>query len=240
MAVALGGHAKGEGATVSSQATDVFSAQPAVGSTVAVFIHNQDSRTISSITDNGSGGTNTYNLCVDAGTSWFGDRFRIYKSIIQYTHASFAATVNLSGSTDLVRLSALEITGTDQTESLDDTAFSFNTTAGDGRPGTGADGISSGVLTPTTDGQFIFGVIIRLGSIEAHTPGTGYTELHRWAVSGAEDAGISEYQIQTTAANVEATGTTAGDWDYLAMAASFKPAGGGGGSPAPIFFGRRR
>lgn len=85
---------------------------------------------------------------------------------------------------------------------------------------TGTGGASSGTsatttaMTPSVAGELIWGWC---GFISSGSVGSGYTQVNN------SNGNLSEYQVQATAASIQATwGTTGG---YVCLAATFKPAG---------------
>ena len=91
-------------------------------------------------------------------------------------------------------------------------------------PGTGANAVTSGNVTTTTNGQYIFGATIQddFGPI-AITPGTGFTERESTDADNATVPQDSEDRIQATAGNIAATFTQNVNKDICTCMMTFKP-----------------
>jgi hypothetical protein len=125
-----------------SSATAVFSAPSAPGNTMVVFLRFGGT-TITSVTDNQPGGSNTYNSVLGPslwGTAAQGtvDRYAqvfVAKNIIG--GSKLTITVRLAGnSTRAIYMTALEYSGVDPVNPVNATAFRTGTTATNGAPAT--------------------------------------------------------------------------------------------------------
>lgn len=94
-------------------------------------------------------------------------------------------------------------------------------------PGTGTDAVSSGSVTTTTNGQYIFGATAVTNSFPASqqfTAGTGYTEREETTADSAGVNMASEDQIQTSAGSIAATFTQASGNGTVTHILTFKAA----------------
>ena len=98
-------------------------------------------------------------------------------------------------------------------------------------PGAGADALTSGAVTTTTNGQYIFAAAVVTSAFAdgtaEYTAGTGYTERVELQVGG--QLGITtEDQVQTSAGSINGTFTadSGAAQTYVAIIATFKAAGG--------------
>jgi hypothetical protein len=96
----------------------------------------------------------------------------------------------------------------------------------------GTDAITSGNITTTAAGDYIFGVVWEGGANgPTYTAGMGYTK--RVSGDGATGAVATEDKIQTTAGSLAATFTQNYNWaDAITSIMAFR-AGSGGGTPPP-------
>jgi hypothetical protein len=168
--------------------------------------------TLDSVTD----GTNTYTLYDNPTTSGnIRAGLAVAKNI---TGGALTTTFNFSGSAGTINAVCHEVSGADTTDPVDKHAINAQSFAG-----TGADFITSGSVTTTTNGQYIFGATrSEFGS--GQTPGTGYTQRN--------DAFLeSEDQVQGSGGPIAATFTPGGNDNYLTGILTLKAAGAGGGAP---------
>ena len=132
-------------------------------------------------------------------------------------------TFNFSASTTTNGL-VHEVSGLDTIAPLDQSAIVDQTA-----PGTGTDAVTTGNVTTTTDGQYIFGCSQNDNGIDM-SAGTGFTER----VAQADEL-TSEDKIQTSADAVAATWTavgTGGFWGHgIATFKAAAAAGAEGGGP---------
>lgn len=125
-------------------------------------------------------------------------------------------TATLTAAHTFALMTVQEYSGAATSSPLDQATFAFQAT-----PGTGANAITTGNVTTTTDGQLIFGAA---GSTEANTAtvsaGTNYT-IRQNPLSDNP----SEDRIQTTAAATAVTFTTTDTTaSYHSLVATFKAA----------------
>jgi hypothetical protein len=120
---------------------------------------------------------------------------------------SCTVTGNLSGTTN-ANLAVQEIAGINSSNPLDKHAMQKQV-----GPGTGTDAVTSGNVTTTANGDYIFGVTFDdAGTNPTFTAGTGFTSRVTLPVSG----GLSmEDKIQSTAGSVAATFTSSGGNDTI-------------------------
>ncbi len=135
-------------------------------------------------------------------------------------------TVTLSGGT-YGHVVVHEISGADITAPLEDSALNAQVD-----PGTGGDAVTSGTITPSTAGCYIWGATADHTQAAVHNSGTDFTQREQAA------GWVTEDLIQGAAAAIAATFTaTNANSDFLTAAAAFKPAGA---PPAGIVVLRRR
>lgn len=169
------------------------------------------------VTTYGDGGTNTYTE-VDT-------EFRAVPAVGNHRLTTFYAksitggaltfTVNTSTSvTDRALTVLCEVSGADATAPLDQHAEQYQVI-----PGTGTDAVSSGSVTTTTNGQYVYGATIAHIALTTYTQGTGFTS----AGTGTGFAG-AEYLIQSSAGSIAATFTQSVNTDVTTMIATFKAA----------------
>lgn len=116
-----------------------------------------------------------------------------------------------------------EVSGVPTSDPLDVSALRFQNL-----PGTGTDAVSSGSVTTTADGDYIFGWTLDDGFSSTTTQGTGFTEAPDTA--SGNDGFRGEYKIQASAGSVAATFTTDnGSAAYHVGVIALKASVGGGG-----------
>jgi hypothetical protein len=176
---------------------------------------------VGAITD----GTNTYTLLDtidDTGGGTRHARLATYyaKNI---TGGSLTVTTTLSGSgVTISKTFVCEVSGADTSSPLDQ-----HTMAEQYPVTTSTDNLTSGSVTTTANGEYVFGAGCQ-GTLNTATPaaGTGFT-------SGASSSNCRvEYQIQSSSGSIAATFTPGESTDgYFAAVATFKAASGGGTTP---------
>jgi len=131
------------------------------------------------------------------------------------TGGACTITITFSGSA-FATVVVHEISGADTSSPLDQSAL-----AAPGYIGTDADAVTTGNVTTTTAGQYVFGAVYCVNGTAAAT-GTGFTD-------GTGTTGVeSEYLIQVSAGNVAATFTNAVAQSVGPGIMTFKASGGGG------------
>lgn len=199
------------GATSSIQ----FTTNVTAGNLVAVYIAwTNATDTLAGVTDSLG---NTYTLVQNSTT--LGDYGRAAgayaKNIIG---GSCTITVTFSSGAFAARtIIAREISGADTTSPLDGSAAHAQMD-----PGTGIDAVTSGSITTTASGSYIFAATSDLGQRATVNPGTGFTA--REAVTAPVGGRGADY-IQATAGPIAATftNTDATFADFLTLVMAFKP-----------------
>jgi hypothetical protein len=117
-----------------------------------------------------------------------------------------------------------EISGADTSSPLDQCALNFQAT-----PGTGSNAVTSGSVTTTTDGQFIFGASRGNVSSQTVTHGTSPNVFTADYEAGAARGLLNEHFIQSTQGAIAATGTsdTGGAINQITGIMTFKAAAAG-------------
>jgi len=222
MAASLGGQASATAANGTSLATPAFnvgSTDPVAGSTIAVAISWGEipGTSLSSVTDNAGG--NSYSVVsstqVDNGGA--ATRIAIYAAHNINTTTAFVVTANFSASSNTPFIAAAEAMGVDVSPRDQSTGQSQSA------PGEGTNAVTSGAVTTTTDGQFIFAATRSQGSISTISPGTNFTGI---ASVGGQFR--TEYRIQPSAGSQAGTFTSNnGASTWLTSVATFKAAATG-------------
>lgn len=202
---------KGGGGNLSAYPAAALSAA-STADTICGWVYWQSTTiTLNSVTD----GTNTYTLIHNPTTVDTTSRYAMFYCL-SVTAGTFTVTANLSGAAfgnvivHLIRGSGAV--------TLDKSAL-----ASQGFPGTGTDAVSSGNVTTTTDGQYIFGASAKVNAAgNVLTAGTGFTSRTQQNNSGA--ASLSESRTQTSAGAIAATFTTSSDGFYGTGIMTFKSA----------------
>lgn len=126
-------------------------------------------------------------------------------------------TATFSGSVSPRRIVIHEVSGADTTAPLDVSAMLAQSD-----PGTGTDAVTSGSVTTTASGDYIFGATADVSQGTTPVAGTGFTSREGANVMRSED------QIQASAGSIAATFTGSNSIaDYISGIMTFKPAGGG-------------
>ncbi len=214
------------GTTLASGAFDV---DPVAGDAVRVAVVGFENVSVSSVTDNAGG--NTYSLVSGSRFYINGSWTEIWECDSVNTTSGFEVTVVCDGSAWASRgVCGIAIADAGATEVVGGQTQN--------PPPTSTDGTTTGTLaTPSEDGHFIFAVTTGGASPDNLDPGTGFTAIGSYVYNQVWRV---EYQIQATAAPVVGSFTQdIGGGTWATAAISVAPAGGGGSSPSPIFFGRR-
>lgn len=146
--------------------------------------------TLTSITDSLG---NTYTLVGNPTSSITGRAAMSY--VPNVLGGANTVTATFSGSISSV-ICVQEISGANASSPLDQSALNAQT-----NPGTGTDAVTSGTVTTTTAGQYIFGFSGDSNSGATFTQGTGFT------AADVGNAGAAEYQVQGAAGSLAATFT---------------------------------
>ncbi len=166
--------------------------------------------TLTSITD----GTNTYTL-VNNPTAGSTERSAMFYAS-NITGAPTTITATFSNTVGDARMVVHEASGLLNSGALDNNAINYQAF-----PTAGNDVLTSGSVTTTTDGQYIFGATSSEFATIATGAGTGFTLVE----VGTSSRVTSEYQIQTTGAALAATFNGGGD-GFLTGIMTFKAAAG--------------
>lgn len=185
--------------------------------TVLAQVHLGGVNTTLSISD----GTNTYTrvdatrVNADANGTWMNAVGYYAKNVTGGT-ITITATVSSSANAIAGRLLACEWSGADTSSPLDQATVNNQI-----NPGTGTDAVSSGSITPSTDGQLVIGASVSMNGNEIWAKNTSYTAIG----STSNDLSLGEYIIQTSAASTAVTYTaTFGTLHtFNTMIMTFKP-----------------
>lgn len=169
-------------------------------------------QTISSVAGNG----NTYTPidAYAASTDGGGALSTFY--VKNAASGNTTVTVTWSGEPGFHDIYIYEVSGCDTTAPLDVHATNYQHNVG-----SGADAITTGAVTTTAGGEFIFGVAFdQAGNSNTWAAGTNFTAKEN-------SFGVTEYLTQTTAGSIAATFTYAQTFCGVVSAiATFKAAGG--------------
>lgn len=198
MTQTLGGKASGTSASGTTCVSGAFDVAPAVGKKILVHVgwFDDTPRTVT-VTDNASGGSNTYAACgakVAGGGAT--DAVQIFEAVVD--RIPTAVTVTFSGDAGASRISCIWIDGNPGTTEL----YHGQLQA----PGiTTTDGTTTGSLgTPSLAGAFIFAGSRSSSAPDNFAHGTGFTTVHDLNVSNRT---FTEYLVQGAAAPVAGTFT---------------------------------
>lgn len=230
MALNIGGKASGFSSSGTTCVTGVFTSTPSVGQKVYVGVtwFDDTPRTVT-ITDNATGGTNTYSPAADVVTgNGSTDAARWYVATVDRTNGAFQVTATFSGDAGNSRVSAFEVTGNPNSVDLSGGQVQ--------NPGvTTTDGTTSGAVgTPSVDNCIVLAISRCSAGPDNFVTGTGYTGIHSIEVGGNSPT-VSEYLVQTTKAPVEATFTQDSSGNTLTTVIVVTPTGGGGGGGAGLY-----
>lgn len=188
-------------ATAATTATATFSGAVKNGNKVLGMVTWYDPGaliTLSGVTDNQS---NSYTVAGTVLYTLLAQRVAYFYSTSAITNAPTVITATFSGSAQFRRVLIEEWSG----------IAAFDKYAGNEQsaPGTGTDAVTSTAVTPTTNGQLIWGgmeVVYDTGSAPTVSVGTGYTVGLAPVAANAVPMG-TEYKIQSSAASVATTWT---------------------------------
>lgn len=172
--------------------------------------------TLDSITDN----SNTYTLYHNPTTTLAGAARAAVFVAENINGGSTTLTFNFSASVQSHSM-VHEVSGCATSGAKDQSALQAQSV-----PGTGTDAVTSGSVTTTTNGQYIFGAGSNPLNGNAYTVGTNYTE--RLDPATPNDWVKTEDLIQTSAGSIAATFTTAdGGGQHLTGIVTLKEAATG-------------
>ncbi len=129
---------------------------------------------------------------------------------------TFDVTVAANSSViDRARIIIHEVSGADTTTPLDQHTIQALVA-----PGAGTDAITSGAVTTTANGEYIFGASLTAIAFDTVAHGTNFTD------GVINNYSASEYRTQTTAGSQAGTFTSGGGATYRIAVATFKAAAG--------------
>ena len=205
--------------TAATTVAVTFPGNVTAGNLIALFVaFNNVANIIDSVTDSLG---NTYTL-VDTALNFASDSHASYyaKNI---TGGACTVTVTFTASVGYRSLTVHEVSGLDTTAPLDQHAINTQVA-----PDIGTDAVTSGSVTTTTNGQYIFGAchVNNTGAGLTVDPGTGFTG--RESIDGGADSAPleSEDQIQPTAGSIAATFTLGANNNTTTCIMTFKAASG--------------
>jgi hypothetical protein len=194
--------------------TATFSSDVTTGNAIIVFVFMTDGAApIGTPTDSGS---NTYSAA--GAMADYSERIsRVFYALNVTGGSSFAVTVANTGA-GYGGIIAEEVSGLTLTDALDKYAQNYQENVA-----TDANAITSGSVTTTTNGQYVFGATHQ-GNNLAHQPGIGTGFTGYYLYDSGVDATV-EYLVQSSAGSVAAT-FTSGDAtrDWITHIATFKAA----------------
>lgn len=142
---------------------------------------------------------------------------------LNITNAPQTITVTFTAATDFRTIAVTEASGVATSNALDQSTGQAQDVAG-----TGTDATTSGAVTTTSAGQFVFGCSVNTEeAFGSFTAGTGFTS--RENLSGAYPFAATEDLVQGAAGSIAATFTMSGGRRSTTEIMTFKAAGGGGG-----------
>lgn len=219
MALNISGKATGSSSTGLTVQSSVMTVAPTIGDQIAVGVQwfNDTPLTVL-LTDNGTGGVNTYTACGAALQGSTTDAIRWYLATVDHTNASFQVTATFSGDGQQSRIFVYRLTGGSVAVDL----YGGQVQA----PGIATtDGTTTGSLgTPSVDNCLVLAMSRSTSFPDTFSAGTGYTQLDDIF---ATNRTVSEYLVQTTKTGVAATFTQELTNATLTLAVVFKPTGGG-------------
>jgi hypothetical protein len=113
-----------------------------------------------------------------------------------------------------------EFSGVATTAALDGNVM--NTAQSNNPPAASANSVTSTTITPTTNGDLIYGATLNLTGVGTQSVGTGFTQAQLTA-----NLFLSEFLTQATAASIAATMTpTSGSDNWITYVMAFKPTAG--------------
>ena len=221
MAAAVGQvkHATADAAAATIAAT--FTSATGANGCITGFVDWFGSATtdLTSVTDNKSGGSNTYTI-VDAVA--FGGIAGLFRASFIAANAGSATTVtaHFSPNAQFRRIEIQEITGAD-------TSSPLNAHHGQSQsaPGTGSNAVSSGSFTSTVNNCLILGSTGCGTSSTIPSVGTGFTSADSLNNASDGDAQIVESKTLGTAGSTSVTfTTTAGTGEFVTLGMAIAPA----------------
>lgn len=213
------------------------------GNAIVIAVRWNSGTITSTVADNLG---NTYNSCHGPTNNNDNDlRLQIFVAHNITGGGSYTPTVTFSSAVTERAMAFHEVSGVATASPCDGAGAS----QAQDSPGTGANAISSGNATTTTNGAYIFGAVVTDGSIGAAdtVAGTGFTIRPNTTTSCCGSNTIAtESQVQVASGNIAATFThsSGGDTGWITSVVALKDAAaGGGGSIVPIImhqFNQRR
>lgn len=193
-----------------------------------IAIGNASSQTLTSVTDTEG---NSYTV-VGAGASDTVNHEILYIAYafnITGGTASNIVTGHFSASTTNSVLTCIEVAGLTTSDPIDKSGYQYQSS-------TSTPTAPVATVTPTTNGQFLFGVSNQssnVGGASVFSATGSYTKDETQIGSANQELQVMEWQVQTTAAAVQATLSNTTSGAYITGLATFKTAG----SSVPAFTG---
>lgn len=185
----------------------------AAGNTLAVCVYTFAGSLASVTSVAGNSNTYTGTDTADSGTSTL---TTLYAKNVNSGSTTVTATLSISVP---ATINVHEVAGPSTSSPLDGNAINVQIAAG-----TGTDAITSGPVTTTSNGDYIFGCFADAAVVATFTAGTGFTNVDlNGQVVG------TEYLIQGSAGSISATATASGSVTTIAAIMAFKTAAAGGG-----------
>jgi hypothetical protein len=207
------------GASAGASIAITFSSAVTSGNTVVGGVSwgtaNND---LTSVTDDKG---NTYNIVRTVSDSGNGQTQATFY-LANITNAPTVITANFTNTPAYRAITATELSGV-ATTPLDGQTGQLQSA-----PGTGTDAITSLTITPTQNGDYIYGVTFDTSTHNIPSAGTNFTSLASVGDGATTQSGLSEGLVQGTAASIAATFTGAND-NYASFVLAFKSSGTGGG-----------
>jgi hypothetical protein len=212
----------GDGGTRTSGS---FTTQPQVGDCIVVLVSKLYGVQVPTITDDASGGSNTYTQIDTAeGDSDLG--ITAFYTVVERTAADLivSATWGSGSAIELANVSvaAFAVSSPNATPIGGSNGAAFLSS-----PPTTTDGITSGALgAPSGDGAVYCGLAFSNAAPDNFDPGTGFTSS---GLSSGLEVARAEYYEQATASDIAVTFTQDGGGKVVMFGVLVNPAGGGGG-----------
>lgn len=115
-------------------------------------------------------------------------------------------------------------------------AASYQTglTANQASPGTGADGVTTGNMTPSEQPACVIGFAFNVGSLNTPAAGTGFTSIGTaWQLGGGTDLMRAEHKRITSTSAVALTETAGANVRHTSLAVILSEAGATAGTATP-------
>lgn len=172
---------------------------------MVVFVRWNDTNVTPTVTDNASGGSNSYGALTKRteGGSVYGQIFYAYNC-----KAATTITVNFSSWCNLISCVVSEFSGILTTDPFD---------YQNGHTGWGDTGLNSGNMTASTEYSLVVGQLATYDVVASYT-GSGYTNLYSTGSYGI----VCEYKIVTSSGTYQATGSIESGGNYVLNGAVFK------------------